>query len=207
VSWLERAKVRKPKTTKANVPDFSNQEMVVLATYLAGGRKAYADTEDIAVKANEISPGRFTWRRYKEQINIDTVRKRLWDASKVEKGGYLVGSERDGWLLTRAGLKFCEKNLRTIKHGTAYKERHTKRERSWFDKERVRMLAEPAYCKLLAGKFKEITPVEAERFFRVDDYVVGEARKTKIQRTIAAFQSDPDLAKAIKKIAAIVREK
>jgi hypothetical protein len=181
--------------------------MVVLATYLAGGRNSYADTEDIAVKANEISPGRFTWRKYKEQINIDTVRKRLWDASKPEKGGYLVGSERDGWLLTRAGLKFCEKNLQTIKHGTAYKERHTKRESSWFDKERIRMLAEPAYCKLLAGKTKEITPVEAERFFRVDDYVVGEARKTKLKRAIAAFQSDPDLAKAIKRLAAIVREK
>jgi hypothetical protein len=199
--------VRKSKTVKTEVTVFPNHEMVVLATYLAGGRNSYADTEDIAVKANEISPGRFTWRKYKEQINIDTVRKRLWDASKPEKGGYLVGSERDGWLLTRAGLKFCEKNLQTIKHGTAYKERHTKRERSWFDKERIRMLAEPAYRKLLAGKTKEINPVEAERFFRVDDYVVGEARKTKLQRAIAAFQSDPDLAKAIKKIAAIVREK
>jgi len=181
--------------------------MVVLATYLAGGRNSYADTEDIAVKANEISPGRFTWRKYKEQINIDTVRKRLWDASKLEKGGYLVGSERDGWLLTRAGLKFCEKNLKAIEHGTAHKERYTKRERSWFDKEKIRMLAEPAYRKLLAGNSKGITPVEAERFFRVDDYVVGEARKTKIQRAVAAFQSDPDLAKVIKKLAAIVRER
>jgi hypothetical protein len=207
VSWLERANVRKPKIAKTDVPDFSNQEMVVLATYLAGGRNSYADTEDIAVKANEISPGRFTWIKYKKQTNIETVRKRLWDASKPEKGGYLVGSERDGWLLTRAGLKFCEKNLQAIKQGTAYKKRYTTRERSWFDKERIRMLAEPAYCKLFAGKNKEITPVEAERFFRVDDYVVGEARKTKLQRTIAAFQSDPDLAKATKKIAAIVREK
>jgi hypothetical protein len=200
-------KVRKPQLEKTAVPDFSNQEMVVLATYLAGGQNSYTDTEDIAVKANEISPGRFSWRKYKEQINIDTVRKRLWDASKLEKGGYLVGSERDGWLLTRAGLKFCEKNLKAIEHGTAHKERYTKRERSWFDKEKIRMLAEPAYRKLLAGNSKGITPVEAERFFRVDDYVVGEARKTKIQRAVAAFQSDPDLAKVIKKLAAIVRER
>ena len=45
----------------------ANHEVVVLATYLAGGRTAYTDTEDIAVKANEIAPGRFTWRKYKEQ--------------------------------------------------------------------------------------------------------------------------------------------
>lgn len=199
--------MRKPRLTKTGAPDFSNQEIVVLATYLAGGRSSYADTEDIAIKANEISPGRFTWRKYKGQINIDTVRKRLWDASKLEKGGYLVGSERDGWLLTRAGLKFCEKNLKAIEHGAERKERYTKRERSWFDKERIRMLAEPAYCKLIAGKTKEITPIEAERFFRVDDYVVGEARKTKIQRAVVAFQADPDLAKVIKKLAAIVRER
>ncbi|MFZ2068557.1 MAG: hypothetical protein WAV27_21505, partial [Xanthobacteraceae bacterium] len=55
----------------------ANHEVVVLATYLAGGRTSYTDTEDIAVKANEIAPGRFAWRKYKEQINIETVRKRL----------------------------------------------------------------------------------------------------------------------------------
>ena len=124
-----------------------------------------------------------------------------------KRGDTLVGSERDGWLLTQAGIKFCEKNVHVIKAGTPYKERLTKREQSWFDKERVRMLAEAAYCKLIAGKKREITPMEAERFFRVDDYVIGEARKTKIKRTIAAFQSDPDLAKAVKKIATIVRER
>jgi hypothetical protein len=199
--------VPRTKPARAKHREFSNYEIVVFAAYLSGARSSYTDTEDIAVKANEISPGRFTWRKYKDQINIETVRKRLWDASKPDKGGYLVGSEKDGWLLTRTGLKFCEKNFEAVKHGTAYKERHTQRERGWLDKERIRMLSEPAYSKLVAGKNKEITPVEAERFFRVDDYVVGAARKTKIQRTIAAFQSDPDLAKAVKKIAIIVRER
>ena len=58
-----------------------NYELVVLATYLAGGKTAYTDTEDVAVKANKIAPGRFTWRKYKEQINIDTVRKRAYPIS------------------------------------------------------------------------------------------------------------------------------
>ena len=41
----------------------SNHEIVTLALYLLGGDTQYVDTEDIAVKANEVAPGRFTWRR------------------------------------------------------------------------------------------------------------------------------------------------
>lgn len=35
---------------------FANHELVVLAAYLAGAQKVSADTEDIAVKANELAP-------------------------------------------------------------------------------------------------------------------------------------------------------
>jgi hypothetical protein len=187
--------------------DFSNQEVVTLAVFLAGGESNYSDTEDIAVKANEIAPGRFAWRKYKEQINIDTVRKRLWDASKPEKGGYLVGSERDGWLLTQAGLKFCKKNIRALQRAPKVKHRRSKQEQSWIKLERLRLLSEPAYQKFLDGNANEISPTEAERFFRVDDYVIGQARKTKIQRSIAAFESDPLLSEAMRHIAALVRSK
>jgi uncharacterized protein DUF6494 len=184
----------KSKTSVRSKSPLSNQQVVVLAVYLAGGGTSYADTEDVAVSANEIAPGRFTWRKFKHQINIDTVRKRLWDASKQDKGGYLVGSERDGWLLTEAGLKFCKKNIQTVTtKDPSHKDRLSVRERSWVGRERIRMLAEPAYQKLTAGKADQISANEAERFFRLDDYVVGKARKTKIQRSVAAF--DPSFAK------------
>lgn len=74
--------------------DLSNYQIVVIAAYLVGGDARRVDTEDIAVKANEIAPRRFSWRKYPEQINIDTVRKRLWDACKPDKGAYILGSER-----------------------------------------------------------------------------------------------------------------
>ena len=63
----------------------SNHQIVVIAAYLVAGDSKRADTEDIAVKANQIAPGRFSWRKYPRQINIDTVRKRLWDACKPSK--------------------------------------------------------------------------------------------------------------------------
>ena len=56
----------------------ANHELVVLAAYLAGAQSNSVDTEDIAIKANDLAPGRFSWRKYKDQINIDTVRKRLF---------------------------------------------------------------------------------------------------------------------------------
>src|SRR5438046_284213 len=136
-------KSKKLKAPAARV--FTNHEVVVVAAYLAGGDSSYSDTEDVAMKANEIAPGRFTWRKYKAQINIETVRKRLWDATKQEKGGYLVGSERDGWILTGAGLKFCKENLRRFKQAAVPAVRRTRREQSWIGHERARMLAESAY--------------------------------------------------------------
>ena len=55
----------------------SNHEIVTLAVYLLGGDTQYVDTEDAAVKANELAPGRFTWRKCRDQINNNPVRKRL----------------------------------------------------------------------------------------------------------------------------------
>ena len=38
----------------------SNHEIVTLAVYLLGGDTQHVDTEAIAVKVNELAPGRFT---------------------------------------------------------------------------------------------------------------------------------------------------
>ena len=199
--------MRTAKSKPSPQKTLTNHEIVVIAAYLAGGKATYTDTEDIAVKANEIAPGRFAWRKYKGQINIETVRKRLWDATKPEKGGYLIGTERDGWLLTQAGLKFCKKHLRVMKGNNVGSTRHSQREQTWIHRERVRMLGETAYQKISSGQLTSVSPVEAERFFRIDDYVVGAARKNKIERSIAAFNSDPLLGDATKRLAQLVRRK
>ena len=65
----------------------ANHEVVTLAAYLLGGDTQKVDTEDIAVKANELAPGRFTWRKYHDQINIDTVRKRLCGTTSSAHNG------------------------------------------------------------------------------------------------------------------------
>ena len=39
--------------------EFSNVELVTIAVALLNGDKAYVDREDVALKVNDIAPGRF----------------------------------------------------------------------------------------------------------------------------------------------------
>ncbi len=191
--------MRKP--TQKTHKGFSNHEIVTLVVYLLGGDAQYVDTEDIAVKANELAPGRFTWRKYRDQINIDTVRKRLWDAATPEKGAYLAGSEKGGWMLTAAGLKFATNNISSVKSADLSKERLGLKEKQWLRSERVRMLSSEAYAKVQSGQADAVTFQEAEEFFRIDAYVTGPAREQKIMRALTTFGDDPDLGEAVKTLA------
>jgi len=89
---------------------FSNIELVTIAVYLLGGDSKYVDTEDIAVRTNELAPGRFAWRKYPDQINIQNVGKRLSDAKNPDKGGYITGSYIDGWILSEKWIRILQKN-------------------------------------------------------------------------------------------------
>jgi hypothetical protein len=87
----------------------SNHEIVTIAVYLLGGDTQRIETEDVAVKSNELAPGRFTWRKYPDQINIENVRTFLSDAKKPKNGSFLLGAGKDGWILTEAGLALAAK--------------------------------------------------------------------------------------------------
>ena len=187
--------------------DFANHEVVVLAAYLSGGRFRYVDTEDIAVKANEIAPGRFTWKKYKSQINIELVRVFLSDAKKIVHGEYLGGSGKEGWLLTEAGVDFAEAHLRHLDAEDFSRERADPKEKAWKNRERQRLLADDAYRRFSTDGLESVTEQDAERFFRIDDYVVGAARRRKLQRFLNVFRSDPQLGAAILAIAGKVRKK
>ena len=202
--------MKKRSGTKAHntkIEDLSNDKVVVLAAYLAEAASNYADTEDIAIKAAQLAPGRFSWRKYPDQINIETVRKRLWDAASDKKGRLLTGSEREGWLLTEAGLKFCHQNNALFSGAEETTVRLSKKEQSWATREKIRMQAEIAFKKWQDGRADGIVSVEAERFFRIDDYVVGDLRSSRITRAKDIFAADPVMTEAIKEIAGKVRNR
>jgi hypothetical protein len=186
---------------------FSNIDIVTIAVYLLGGDSKYIDTEDVAVKANQLAPGRFTWRKYHDQINIDNVRKRLSDAKNPAKGGYLLGSFTQGWLLSENGLKFCRKHSKELKGASLSRAPLDKKEMSWRRHEKARMLASPAFEKIRGNKENEITSREAEGFFMVDDYITGVAREKKLARIINTFGNDSELDRAIRLLKEKVRDK
>ena len=184
--------------TALKAKSLSNHEIVTLAVYLLGGDTKRIDPEDVAVKANELAPGRFTWRKYKDQINIENISAFLWDAKKPKNGAYLIGKGVDGWMLTEQGLKFVKANLGRLKNSTLARNPLNPKERSLLRRERERLLATDAFAKFASNQADAISLREAESFFRVDAYVTGDARAEKILRTKNRFGDDTELGSLIK---------
>lgn len=183
----------------------SNVEIVTIAVYLLGGELARIDIEDIAVKANEIAPGRFSWRKYPDQINIRAVQKRLFDAANPEKGGLLIGTEKAGWQLTERGATFVRQQLPELEAGGLAREPTNQLTAQHRRTEKARMLASSAFGTWHASGLDSVSLQEAEAFFRIDDYVAGTARERKIERALNMFSSDADLGELVRSLAARVR--
>jgi hypothetical protein len=185
----------------------SNFEIVILAVYLLGGDYKYVDTEDVAVKANEMANGRFAWKKYPDQINIELIRVNLSNAKKPSNGSYLHGSGNEGWQLSKSGLKFAKDRIRHLKNADLSRKPVDKKEIAWRRQEKSRMIGTTAFKKVSLNNEDTVTAQEAEAFFRIDDYVTGKAREIKLTRIVNAFGDDSDLGKAIKTLAEKVRNK
>jgi hypothetical protein len=186
---------------------FSNSEIVTIALYLLGGDTKSIETEDVAIKADELSPGRFRWKKYKDQINLASVNKRLWDAKKDSVGSFVTGSEKEGWLLTIKGVEFAKKNVNHLVSKDSSKNRLSLQEQKWRKNEYNRLVSEPAYTEFKKGNIESITEREIEAFFRLNEYIVGKNREKKVRRIINAFGDDPELGEAVHKLSNKIRKR
>lgn len=182
----------------------SSHEIVTLAVYLLGGDSKRIDTEDVAVKANQLVPGRFTWRKYREQINIKNISAFLWDARKPKNGAYLIGADISGWMLTESGLRLAKERVGELESSDLSRSPLSSKEKSWMRRERERMLASDAFTKFSADQSEAISLQEAQSFFRVDAYVTGSAREEKLLRMTNAFGGDRELGPLIKLLASMI---
>jgi hypothetical protein len=183
----------------------TNHQVIVLATYILGGERRPIDTEDLAVKANELAPGRFSWRKFRDQINLELVRVYASDSKKPAHGALLRGSGNEGWMLTQAGLTWAEENLDCLKGLRQSRERNRKADRV-LKAERARLRASEAFRKLHAEPGEAVTPREAETFFRLDPYITGSKREERILRILNAFGDDPELGAVVNRLANQVRK-
>jgi hypothetical protein len=184
-------KVPVKKLTK----DPSQAEVVTLAVYRLGGAQRAIDTEDAAVEAHKLAPGRFSWKKYPDQINLELIRVYLSDA-KI-KHDMLLGSGRTGWRLTQKGLKWCEQTAASVAVSDSSRTRAQSRsgsidEQRW-RRERARILATAAW-RLWASGQKSIPNADAKEVFRIDSYARGDLLETKLTRLRAMFMDDVELA-------------
>ncbi len=185
-----------------SIGELSNIEVVVLATYVLGGDQTPIDTEDVAMKANELAPGRFTWRKYPDQIDLEPVRKRLSDALSLEHGKLLAGGVVKGWHLTPAGVAWASQNVHRVATGSAGRERVNRTLERRRRNEQVRIRSLPAWVKFTAGE--NVSLREAEAAFRVSEYVRGSRREQLVNRNRTLFAEDDELGPFVEAMAEIV---
>ena len=171
--------------------EFSKPELVTIAIALLDGDTAYVDCEDVALKANDIAPGRFNWRKYPKRIDLGIVNFALQDAKKTRYGGLVVGNNTKGWMLSPAGLKW----LKTIDLDAVHGELSIKHRKASIsanqELERSRLFNTKAYSLFVEGKSEAITIKDFYEFARVNEYFQIKTRQRRYA-IIANTVSDDD---------------
>jgi hypothetical protein len=192
---------------KKELTPLTHSQIVTLAVAALGGGQRRIDTEDVAVKAFELAPRRFCWRKYSRQINLELVRVCLSNAKKPENGVLLTGSGRTGWSLTRKGLEWVHsaqgqlQSLGVESGGSRAGSIDSARK----DRERKRVLAMPAWKRWSEGD-KSVVPAEAREVFRIDSYSTATVREAKMTRLRSMFEDDQELSPFLSHLSAEIDE-
>lgn len=174
----------------------SKPELVTLALGELGAADEPVDTEDVAVKAHELAPTAFAWRRYPEHINLELVRVALVDASRAKSGSLAHGRGRGGWVLTDHGVAWLDRNrerlleaLGSPSHTRAVRIKQPETQHR--ERERIRITRLDAWRK--RGTGLDVTDAEASSVFRVDQYTTANTRLTKVRALRQLFKGDAEL--------------
>ncbi len=166
----------------------TNIQVVVLALYGLGGDDHPVDTEDVAVKANSIAPGRFAWRKYPEQISLEHVRVFLSDGKKAKYGSLVDGDGTRGWYLTAAGATWASANRGFLEGGLEERQRTDRDTKRRLQIERTRIVELQAWDKYQRGE--PVSLREAEAVFRLSEYVRGKRRQLLLDRMQTLMRDD-----------------
>jgi hypothetical protein len=200
----------KKKQEKDLTRVISQVQVVAMAVFFAGGDQRAIDTEDVAIRADQLAPGRFSWRKYPKQINLELVRVYLSDAKRREKGSLVVGTGKIGWRLTPKGLAWAKGNSRKFLKTDLRRQRSQSKsgsidENRW-RRERERVLATAAWKKWLRGN-SEITTQEASEVFRADSYAIGSILGAKITRLRGLLADDLEIDPFLARMAKLLEGK
>lgn len=152
------------------IDELSNVQIVLLAIFDLGGETNSIDIEDIAIKAFEYAPEKFSWRKFKDKIDLRVVSYAIKDAMIPKKGPSLIsGNYRHGFMLTTDGLNWARSFATTSESikSSSY------RNKSISEKiilEKNRLVSSTAYLKYISGESGSITLSDFQDFARVNEY-------------------------------------
>lgn len=171
--------------------ELSNPEIVTVAVYNLGGSVNPVELEDVAIEAFNLASKRFSWKKYKDRIDLRIVLYSVNDAIKPDVG-YLKGNSRHGYMLTEAGLKWI---ANTEDHKVFTKSSRKFSASDLTEKEKLRLQRTNAYEKYLKGDLDRITIIDFREFTRVNDYFPKHMREQRFAKIQNATDEDENLTK------------
>lgn len=175
------------------VGSFSNFQFVTIAVAELGGHIHFVDREDVAVFVNKLAPGRFTWRKYPEFIDLGSIGDALRDAKKNKNGALLLGDNTKGWMLTPLGVTWIASlELASLQIAT---ENHSRKKSLGASQgiEAARLRGTQAYQRYLTNSMEQITLQDFYQFARVNEYFQTKAREKRYAIIENAVTGNDDL--------------
>ena len=175
----------------------SNIHLVTIALGNLDGHERPVDLEDIAVHVNELAPGKFTWRKYPEYIDLQVVNQSLQDARRERNGSLVTGSSSKGWMLSANGMEWFKHVDIEFRVDTAaeIQLRRGSLLRSQ-EMERRRLKGTAAYELYRKSKLADVTRNDFFDFAKVNEYFPLKARSRRyhfIESAVAGHDSLQDL--------------
>lgn len=171
----------------------TNDQVALAALLVLGGDRAPVDTENVAIEADKLAPGRFRWRKFKQHIDLGLVRNGLQDARKKQ---LVDGGAHRGWVLTATGLQEANKLLPELAD-TSTRNRVSSEQRQWEARERSRLLSEPAFRTAVEQGVAALSKRDVLRLFKLDEYASAERRSERLRRFALSFTDDPELGRVV----------
>lgn len=168
---------------QANKPKYTNSDIAVIALYQLGGALRHMHQEDVALKAAQLSPKAFSWKKYPEQINLETVRLALKNELDA-KGKRILGSIRDGWMLTPEGLSWCLADSNEKIYQSPVDQ---------IRKEVARVKRTEAFTKIEANRLTELSEYDFKTLLRIDEYFSPRNRIERVAALANAAVIDKEL--------------
>jgi hypothetical protein len=184
--------IKKHANKSLTEPVIRQFEVVVMAVSDLGGAARSIDTEDVAIRCQELAPDLFAWRKYPAQVNLELVRVCLSNAKKQPNGTLLSGSGRDGWRLTRKGLEWV-----STRGQAQAPSQVTPSRRTAGSIDTVRRVREMARIESSAAwqtwrANNRIDELDARALFRIDSYATNRLIEIKVTRLLALFGAGTD---------------